>query len=161
MSWSICLVPSSVWVGEVWSKRGLKWLQECAFTCWRPTSLLCFLSNSAIGCKWGELAPFILLLYSYYSILQTKCYDFPLNFFNSCKNCIVSWRSQTLQIKTIDLALKQATTTTINKTKQTKDEMLKYTYKSGLKHWKRRGQGNHATPPISQRNRGFWNFGKQ
>ena len=34
MSWSIWLVPLSVWVGEVWLKHGLKWLQECAFTCW-------------------------------------------------------------------------------------------------------------------------------
>ena len=61
MSWSIWLVPSSVWVGEVWSKHGLKWLQECAFTCWRPISPLWFLRNSAIGCKWGTLAPFIYL----------------------------------------------------------------------------------------------------
>ena len=41
MSWSIWLVPSSVWVGEVWSKHGLKWLQECAFKMQTsdPTSL--------------------------------------------------------------------------------------------------------------------------
>ena len=65
MSSSIWLVPSSVWVGEVWSKHGLKWLQECAFTCWRPISPLWFLRNSAIGCKWGKLAPllFIYLLF--------------------------------------------------------------------------------------------------
>ena len=52
-------MPSLVWVGEVWSKHGLKWQQECAFTCWRPISPLWFLRNSAIGCKWGKLAPFI------------------------------------------------------------------------------------------------------
>ena len=63
MSWSIWLVPSSVWVGAVWSKHGLKWLQECAFTCWRPISPLWFLCSSAIGCKWGKLAPFIFYFY--------------------------------------------------------------------------------------------------
>ena len=57
----IWLVPSSVWVSEVWSKHGLKWLQECAFTCWRPISPLCFLLISATGCKWGKKAPFIYL----------------------------------------------------------------------------------------------------
>ena len=41
---------------RVWSKHGLKWLQECAFTCWRPISPLWFLRNSAIGCKWGRVA---------------------------------------------------------------------------------------------------------
>ena len=58
MSWSIWLVQSLVWMGEVWSKRGLKWLQECAFTCWRPISprKIWFLCNSAISCKWGKLA---------------------------------------------------------------------------------------------------------
>ena len=65
MSWSIWLVPSSVWVGAVLSKYGLKWLQECAFTCCRrPISPLWFLRNSAIGCnKWGKLAPFIFFLF--------------------------------------------------------------------------------------------------
>ena len=47
MSRSIWLVPSSVWVGEVWSKHGLKWLQECAFTCCRPISPLWIFRNSA------------------------------------------------------------------------------------------------------------------
>ena len=40
-------------------KYGLKWLQECAFTCWRPISPLWFLRNSAIGCKWGKMAQHI------------------------------------------------------------------------------------------------------
>ena len=60
MSWSIWLVPSLVWVGGVWSKYGLKWRQEYAFTCCRPISPLWFLRNSAIGCnKWGKLATFV------------------------------------------------------------------------------------------------------
>ena len=29
--------------------------------CWRPISPLWFLCNSALGCKWGKLAPFIYL----------------------------------------------------------------------------------------------------
>ena len=66
MSWSIWLVPSSVWVGEVWSKHGLKWMQEWAFTCWRPISPLWFFRNSAIGCKWEKLAPFIFYYYYYF-----------------------------------------------------------------------------------------------
>ena len=41
----IWLVPSSVWMGEVWSKHGLKWLQVCAFTCWHPISPLWFLQQ--------------------------------------------------------------------------------------------------------------------
>ena len=63
MSWSIWLVPTSIWVGEVWSTYGLTWLRECAFTCWRPISPLLFLRNSAIGCKWGKLAPPIFLIF--------------------------------------------------------------------------------------------------
>ena len=63
MSWSIWLVPTSVWVGEVWPTHGLTWLRECAFTCWRPISPLLFLRNSAIGCKWGKLAPLIFLIF--------------------------------------------------------------------------------------------------
>ena len=66
MSWSIWLVPSSVWVGEVWSKHGLKWMQECAFTCWRLISPLWFLRKSATGCKWEKLAPLIFYYYYYF-----------------------------------------------------------------------------------------------
>ena len=40
----------------------MKWVQECAFTCWRPISPLWFLRNSAIGFKWGKLAPHIFSL---------------------------------------------------------------------------------------------------
>ena len=64
MPWSIWLAASSVWVGKVWSKHRLRWLQKCAFTCWCLISPLCFLRNSAIGCKWGKLAPFILFLFN-------------------------------------------------------------------------------------------------
>ena len=73
MSWSIWLVPSLVWVGEVWSKHGLKWLQESAFTCWRPISPLCFLRNAAIGSKWVKLTPFIFLLFFLTSQLYDLC----------------------------------------------------------------------------------------
>ena len=89
MSWSIWLVPSSVWVGEVWSKHGLKWLLECAFTCWHPISPLWFLRNSAIGCKWGKLAPFIswgsrpiscvvLFLFTFLQVTQLYPIDFTI-----------------------------------------------------------------------------------
>ena len=58
---------TSVWVVEVWSKHGLKWLQECAFTRWHLISHVCFICNSAIGCKWGRLALFIC-----FSVFFTK-----------------------------------------------------------------------------------------
>ena len=70
MSWSIWLAASSVWVGEVWSKHRLRWLQKCAFTCWCLISPLCFLRNSAIGCKWGKLAPFILFYLFFFFFKQ-------------------------------------------------------------------------------------------
>ena len=39
--------------------NGLKRLPEAPLICWRPISPLWFLCNSALGCKWGKLAPFI------------------------------------------------------------------------------------------------------
>ena len=47
-----------------WDQHGLKHWSGCivqfAFTCWRPISPLLFLSNSAIDCKWGKLAPAVI-----------------------------------------------------------------------------------------------------
>ena len=111
-----------------------------------------------------------------YFILQTKRYDFPLNFFfylylfiylffyqtqlgpyikvNSCEQNasivkILLWLNGAKPLlKRIDQALNQATTTTkqTNKNKQTKQIRCWHIHcKSGLKHWKRRGQARILT----------------
>ena len=65
MSWSIWLVPSLVWVGEVWSKT---WTEVAA-------RVRLYLRNSAIGYKWGKLAPHIFFLSGWYLSVYCGCED--------------------------------------------------------------------------------------
>ena len=61
MVYLTCAVIGLVGRGVI--KTWTEVLQECAFICWRPITPLWFPCNSAIGCKWGKLAPFSFYFY--------------------------------------------------------------------------------------------------